>query len=134
LSLGWSENFWWRRRFHSTGFEDGQVVALRDGDDDCLVLALVSKMMLELHPQHASLRAHDIVFSRVVAGRPAIDVNPDLRFSRFVGLVFKGAPAYVQQKRSEPGGFLKSLAGGDPMYQFLKLTGSLGGSRLEIHQ
>ncbi len=61
--MRWRENF--RRRWQlrgGTDLEDGQVMPLGDGYDDRLIFALIGKMMLQLHSQHPSLRAHNIVF------------------------------------------------------------------------
>jgi hypothetical protein len=77
-------------------------LAFGDGDDDRLVLALVGKMVLQLHPQHARLGANNVVFGRVIAGLSTVDVNRDLRFSGLFGLVLASAAAHVEEEGSEP--------------------------------
>ena len=46
---------YWRLLFFDPSLKGRQVLTLRDGDDDGLVLALVDEVVLQLHPQHASL-------------------------------------------------------------------------------
>lgn len=84
-----------------TTLEDWQVLALRDCDNKRLAFALICKMMLELHPQYASLRPDDIVVIRAIAGRSAVDVNPDLLLCRLFGFVFESATTDVEKECTE---------------------------------
>ena len=100
------------RRFFATSLEGGQIPAFWNGDHNWLGTAFIAEVVLQLYPEYARLGANNIVFVRVVARKSTIDVDPDLLFCRFLGLVLEGATAYVQEKASKPWGLLKGIARG----------------------
>src|ERR1700722_13503920 len=124
---------WQYLRFFRTSLKDRQVLALGDSNNDGLVLALVGEMMLELHPQHAGLRANDVVVIRVVARPSTVDVNRDLRFRGLFGLVLSSTSAHVEEERPQTRRFFEGDAGGDPAHQFLSLLCSDGRGLLRMH-
>ena len=95
-----------------------------------LVLALVGKVVFQLQPQQPGLRADNVIFVRVVTGRPIVHTNADLLFRCPLGLVVQGAAAYVEEESSQPGRPFKGAAGSDAVYQFLSLCRSLRRSFL----
>jgi len=73
---------------------------------------LITEVVLQLHPEYARLGANNIVFVRAVARKSTIDLDPDLLFRRFLGLVLEGATVHVQEKGAKPRGLLKGIARG----------------------
>jgi hypothetical protein len=62
----------------------------------------MDEMMLQFHPEHASLGTNNIIVVWIVSGPPAVDIDGDLMFSGLFGSVLESASAHVHEKRSKP--------------------------------
>src|SRR5581483_11009144 len=88
-------------RYFGASLKNRQIPTLGDANNYRLIFPLVGKVVLQLHPENAGLRANYVVFVWIVAGQATVDVNADLLFGSLLGLIVQGATADMQKKSAE---------------------------------